>query len=370
MALETSELARYARHVSLTEIGVEGQERLKASRVLVVGAGGLGCPAALYLAAAGVGTIGIIDPDRVELSNLQRQVLYRESDIGLNKAEVAATRLGELNSSIRVRTYCEALQVSNANALIQGHDLVLDATDNFATRYLVNDACFFLKRPNIFASVTRFEGRLSLFCSPEGPCYRCLFPQPPQEIVLNCAEEGILGAVPGVLGTLQALLALRTILGLGQSLHRTLQIFDFLTMQSRNISIAPNPDCPLCGANPTIKTLESVAASCGNAPEISAEKVRALLEKESESQLIDVREIAEYQQGSIPGAISVPLSRILSGEVLLPTDKTLILFCRSGQRSQKAAQSLLGRGFSSVFSLSKGLVSWPGKLTESVNECL
>lgn len=167
MALETSELARYARHVSLTEIGVEGQERLKASRVLVVGAGGLGCPAALYLAAAGVGTIGIIDPDRVELSNLQRQVLYRESDIGLNKAEVAATRLGELNSSIRVRTYCEALQVSNANALIQGHDLVLDATDNFATRYLVNDACFFLKRPNIFASVTRFEDGSRSFVHPK-----------------------------------------------------------------------------------------------------------------------------------------------------------------------------------------------------------
>lgn len=370
MALETSELARYARHLSLTEIGIKGQERLKASRVLVVGAGGLGCPAALYLAAAGVGTIGIIDPDRVELSNLQRQVLYRESDIGLHKAVVAANRLKELNSRIQVRAYCEALQASNATELIEAHDLVLDATDNFATRYLVNDACFFLKRPNVFASVTRFEGRLALFCSPDGPCYRCLFPQPPQEIVLNCAEEGILGAVPGVLGTLQALAALRTIIGLGQSLHRTLQIFDFLSMQSRNILIAPNPDCPLCGANPTIKTLESVITSCGNAPEISADKLRALLEEKSESQIIDVREIAEYRQGSIPGAISVPLSLILSGEVSLPTDKTLILFCRSGQRSQKAAQSLLGRGFASVFSLSKGLGSWPGKLAETTSASL
>jgi len=362
MALETSELARYARHLCLTEIGVEGQERLKASRVLVVGAGGLGCPAALYLAAAGVGTIGIVDSDRVELSNLQRQVLYRETDIGLNKAEVAATRLGELNAKIQVRAYCEALQVSNAKELIQGHDLVLDATDNFATRYLINDACFFLKRPSVFASVTRFEGRLSLFCSPEGPCYRCLFPQPPQEIVLNCAEEGILGAVAGVMGTLQALAALRTIIGLGQSLHQTLQIFDFLTMQSRNLTIAPNPDCPLCGTNPTIKTLESVIPYCANSPEISADKLRALLERENESQLIDVREIAEYRQGSIPGAISVPLSRILSGEAPLPTEKTLVVFCLSGQRSQKAAQTLVERGFKSVFSLSKGLSSWPGKL--------
>lgn len=362
MPLDAEGINRYARHLSLSEIGEVGQEKLSGARVLIVGSGGLGCPAALYLAAAGVGTLGLIDPDRVDETNLQRQILYRTADAGMLKVEMAQTQLGALNPRVNIQIYPIALDVSNAVEIIQTYDIVLDATDNFETRYLVNDACFFLKKPNVFASVTRFEGRLSVFCA-DGPCYRCLFPAPPEELILNCATEGILGAVPGVIGTLQALETIKLILDIGNSLKGKLVLFDMLTMQFRQVSIDRNPDCPLCGLRANIKTLESVVPICTLAPEISALELSNLLEQGTETCLVDVRETTEYQCGTISGARSIPLRMILEDRISLPKDQFVVLFCKSGQRSQQAAQTLLKRGFTSILSLSGGLRSWPSALT-------
>jgi len=361
MVLDSKDKLRYSRHLSLPEIGREGQERLKASRVLVVGAGGLGCPAALYLAAAGIGTIGIIDPDCIELSNLQRQVLYRDSELGLSKVEVASARLKENNPNVTVETYRTALSPENAFEIIQRYDLVLDATDNFTARYLVNDACFFLRRPNVFASVSKFEGRLSVLCLPDGPCYRCLFPETPQDKILNCAEEGILGAVPGVMGTLQALKALKLILGLEDSGHR-LSIFNFLNIELKNIVLPKNTQCPLCGAHPTIRKLESRALECHSVPEILPGDLQTFLEAEESVHLIDVREPEDFRTGKIPGSLSVPLNVILSDTATLPQDKVLILICQRGQRSRIGVQHLIEKGFRGTRSLRGGLSEWPGKL--------
>lgn len=361
MSLDSEEMFRYARNMSLSEIGEAGQERLKKARVLIVGAGGLGCPAALYLAAAGVGTLGLIDADTVDVSNLQRQILYRTSDGGKSKVEMAALSLRALNPHIKVQAFSFALSVVNAMEVIREFDIVLDATDNFSTRYLVNDACFFLGKPNVFASVTRFEGRLSIFCS-DAPCYRCLFPEPPEELILNCAAEGILGAVPGVLGTLQALETLKLILDLGNSLKGALALFDFLSMGFRTVSIGRHSDCALCGKNATIKSLQSTDLQCLFAPEISASELRVLLSQKKAGHLVDVREPQEFEKGTIPGARSIPLDLILKEQFCLSKDEPLILFCKSGMRSQTAARALIKKGFTSLSSLSGGILSWQRSL--------
>jgi len=325
--------------------------------VLIVGAGGLGCPAALYLAAAGVGTIGIVDPDLIDASNLQRQILYRHADVGKEKAKVAAERLREVNPLIEVRPFPVALDATNAEQVMRDFDLVLDATDNFNTRYLINDACFFLGVPNVFASVTRFEGRLSVFCAKDGPCYRCLYPHPPEEVILNCADEGILSVVPGVLGTLQALEAVRLLVGIGESLSGGLLVFDFTSMHSRRLSMKANSDCPLCGTEPTITKIVDADSTCNMASiaEIDSHELQRLLEASEPPCLIDVRETEEFLRGSLPGAISVPLSQIIAGHAGVPVDKKTVLFCQTGRRSQTAAKYLIRSGVPSVFSLSRGI---------------
>ncbi len=358
MSLSIEEKRRYARHFTLSEVGEEGQLLLKNARVLIVGAGGLGCPSLLYLAGAGVGTLGIIDPDRVDASNLQRQVLYRTEDVGKPKAEVAAEEIRALNPNIKVQAYTFLLDASNALELIQNYDFVLDATDNFSARYLVNDACYFLKKPNIFASVTKFEGRLSVFCTENGPCYRCLFPAPPEDQILNCAAEGILGAVPGVLGTLQALETIKLILNIDEPLKGTLALFDLSTLQLRKMTVSPNPDCPLCGVRARITSLSDVISKCTLAPEITVNELTKLLCNQSEFSLVDVRESKEFESGTIAHAHSIALSRILEGDYQLPKEKPLVLFCKSGQRSQRAAQRLLQKGYTEVFSLSGGILAW------------
>ncbi len=269
MDLEQEELHRYWRQISLSEIGTAGQERLKAARILIVGIGGLGSPAALYLAGAGIGNLGLIDPDRVESSNLHRQVLYQQSDIGKIKAQVASSRLRSYNPIIKIKAYPFELTAMNAQEIISNYDIILNATDNFTARYLVNDACYFLNKTNIFSSVTSFEGRISVF-SPKGPCYRCLYPTAPQDEILNCAGQGILGPVPGVFGTLQALEAIKVILNLGTSSTTSLWLGDLLTLQFRKISIQKNPQCPLCGKNPLIKKIESVGMICNPTVEITS----------------------------------------------------------------------------------------------------
>lgn len=366
--MEPLELERYARHLSLPEIGEAGQLRLKQSRVLIVGAGGLGCPAALYLASAGVGTIGIVDPDRVDRSNLQRQILYRDSDVGEPKAEVAAERLREVNPFVTVHSYAMALGQENALSLIGMYDVVLDATDNFSARYLVNDACFFLKRANVFASVTRFEGRLAVLCYPGAPCYRCVFPAPPQTLVLNCAVEGVLGVVPGLMGSYQALAALKILLEGGPKGPGYLKVFDLREIQSRTLAVTKNPCCPLCGESPSITELREIRLACGAAATIDNDDLAEWVEQNPPPVLVDVRDLSEAARGTLPGAVLLPLSRLLSEPMSFEAGRKIVVFCQSGKRSQAAALKLMEQGHRQVYSLAGGLASWKGPLTPSQGE--
>lgn len=355
MDLTLSDFQRYSRHISLEEIGAAGQKKLKSARVLIVGLGGLGCPAAMYLAGAGVGKLGLIDPDQVELSNLQRQPLYAASDVGQLKAEVAANYLRSYNPLIEIESYPLALDESNALSLIESYDIVLDATDNFKTRYLVNDACFFLKKLNVFASVTQFEGRLTTFSS-EGPCYRCLYPEPPQDLILNCSAEGILGPVPGFWGTLQAIEVLKLILNIGENAIGIMHVGDLLNFSLKRLIIKKHPSCPLCSSEPQIKKLSSPVAICGPASKLTCEELQNWLKIKKDFTLIDVREKEEFSSGSLPGAISLPLSQILktkhSDELpLIARDKAAVLFCRSGKRTLEAMTRLRNLGFHNLFSV-------------------
>lgn len=361
MDLTPSDFQRYSRHISLEEIGAAGQKKLKSARVLIVGLGGLGCPAAMYLAGAGVGKLGLIDPDQVELSNLQRQPLYAESDVGQLKAEVAANYLRSYNPLIEMESYPLALDESNALSLIESYDIVLDATDNFKTRYLVNDACFFLKKLNVFASVTQFEGRLTTFSS-EGPCYRCLYPEPPQDLILNCSAEGILGPVPGFWGTLQAIEVLKLILNIGENAIGVMHVGDLLNFSIKKLNIKKNLVCPLCSLNPQITKLLPNTGSCEPISKLTFEELQKWIKSGKDFTLIDVREKEEFNLGSLSGAISLPLSQILTtphAEELPfpPRDKTAVLFCQSGKRSLKAITHLRSLGFSNLLALVEGYQS-------------
>jgi len=383
------ELLRYSRHTLLPEFGLKGQEALKAGRVLIVGAGGLGSPAALYLAAAGVGTIGIADFDIVDETNLQRQILYGTSDVGHSKVETAAARLREVNPHIAIEEHPEALDASNAVRLISAYDVVLDGTDNFSTRFLVNDASVMAKRPNVYGSVFRFEGQVSVFATPGGPCYRCLHPEPPPAgLIPNCAEAGVLGVLPGVIGTIQATEAIKILAGIGEPLAGRLLLYDALRMRFRQITLPRDPACPMCGDRPTIRNLvaydpiacepvgdagpEVPAGSRNEAPMESrgvspgdddAMTVDDLIEWRRESRphlLIDVREPSEHATSRIEGARLIPLRQLQSQVNTLPKDRPIVVHCAVGGRSAVAVAMLKVQGFDAR-NLSGGIRAWQAK---------
>ncbi len=360
------ELLRYARHLTLPEVGVDGQRRLKAARVLLVGAGGLGSPAALYLAAAGVGTLGIVDGDVVDASNLQRQVLHDTAAIGRPKTESAAARLAALNPHVVVETYQERIDSGNARPLVASYDLVVDGSDNFPTRYLVNDACVLERRPLVYGSIFRFSGQLSLFAAPGGPCYRCVFAEPPPpELVPSCADAGVLGVLPGLVGSMQALEAIKWILGVGESVVGRLVLIDALAMRIREIAVHRDRACAVCGDRPSIHELIDYEAFCGTGGtfddgdlEIAPPQLAAALRSDRPPALVDVREEWEFRIAALPGSRLVPLSELPSRLVELPRDRELITVCHHGQRSLAARALLVRAGFSRVRSLAGGVDGW------------
>lgn len=373
--LDPSEIARYSRHLTLPDVGLEGQLRLRAARVLLVGAGGLGSPLGMYLAAAGVGHIGLVDFDVVDLSNLQRQILYGTSDVGRPKVERAESRLAEINPHVRVETHPVRLTAENAAGILSRYDLVVDGTDNFPTRFLVNDACVLLGKPNVYGSIFRFEGQVSVFASNDGPCYRCLYPEPPPPgSVPNCAEGGVLGILPGIIGTLQATEAIKLIIGRGRSLVGRLLLFDALEMRFRELALRRDPDCPVCGRNPTIRTLRDETASCavddrrpaGGIPQIGAAALKRRLDAGDELQLLDVRTPMEWEICRLDGATLIPLQELASRVSELEADHEIVVYCHSGIRSAQAVQFLRERGFDRAANLSGGIDAWSNDIDPTV----
>jgi thiazole biosynthesis adenylyltransferase ThiF len=362
-ALSQGELLRYSRHLVLPGFGLAGQEKLKAARVLIIGAGGLGSPAALYLAAAGVGTIVLADADRVDATNLQRQIIHRSEDIGLPKVESARRRLAELNPNVRVEVIAERLTSANARAVIRGVDVVLDGSDNFPTRYLVNDACVLEGKPLVYGSIFRFDGQVSLF-APGGPCYRCLFADPPPAgLVPNCAEGGVVGALPGIIGSLQALEAIKLILGTGETLQGRLLLFDGLRMSFREVELRKDPDCPVCGTHPTVTELIDYEAFCGmpahdDAAEIDASELQVLRGGKEVPLLLDVREQWEWDVAHLEGSLHIPLGQLPGRLQEIDTRREIVTICHHGMRSLHARDLLQGAGFSRVRSLAGGIDLW------------
>jgi len=362
--LTNEERQRYARHLVLPTVGSEGQERIKAARVLVVGAGGLGSPVALYLAAAGVGTIGLADFDVVDVTNLQRQLLHGTADVGRTKLDSARDRLHDINPNVTVVPHAVRLSSANALEIIAQYDLVVDGTDNFATRYLVNDACVLTGVPNVYGSIFRFEGQASVFATADGPCYRCLFPEPPPpDAVPNCAEGGVLGVLPGMVGTIQATEALKLILGIGRSLAGRLLLIDALTMGFRTVLLRRDPECPACGTR-TITSLIDYDQFCGTAAppmddnaDVTPSELTALLAAGS-IDLVDVREPDEWAAGHVDGARHVPLGDLPARLDSLDRDRTVVVMCRSGARSARAATVLREAGFARVRNLAGGMLRW------------
>ncbi|MBS0631044.1 MAG: molybdopterin-synthase adenylyltransferase MoeB [Verrucomicrobia bacterium] len=369
-SLSPAELARYSRHIQLGELGVDGQRRLAAARVLIVGAGGLGSPAALYLAAAGIGTIGVADFDRVATHNLQRQLLHTDATVGQPKVDSAAARLRATNPHINVVTHPEGVTADNALALFADYDVILDGTDNFAARYLNNDAAFFAKRPLVFGSIFKFEGQVAVFDSASGgPCYRCLFPAPPAAgSVPGCGEAGVLGALCGVIGSLQALEVLKLITGLGSPLTGRLLTYDALAPQVQTLSLPRDPHCPLCGSSPTIRTLPTCTAACATPPSMSTEahplevtvtEARQLLDTAADrTLLVDVREPFEIEICQIKDAELIPLRQIPEHVGALPKDKHLLMLCHHGRRSLNATEFLRANGYTAVSSIAGGIDAW------------
>ena len=364
--LTAAELSRYARHLAMPEVGIDGQRRLKRARVLCIGAGGLGSPASLYLAAAGIGTIGLVEFDRVDASNLQRQVLYTDADVGRPKLDMAAARLRAMNPHITIRTHDTRFHAAVAESLLRDYDMVLDGTDNFATRYLVNDACVLFGKPNVYGSNFRFEGQASVFAAPGGPCYRCLHPEPPPPgLIQNCAEGGVLGVLPGIIGTIQATEAIKLALGQGRTLVGRFLVFDALAMTFRELKLRRDPDCPVCGTAPTIRQLRDYDEYCDGvrpAPEelenVTVEELKSRIDQKADFVLVDVREPNEAQICSIPGAQLIPLNQLPERYRELPQDRELIIHCRSGMRSARAAHFLKGRGYANVHNLEGGILAW------------
>jgi molybdopterin/thiamine biosynthesis adenylyltransferase/rhodanese-related sulfurtransferase len=365
------EKIRYARQTILPMIGVTGQTRLKNARVLLVGAGGLGSSPSIYLAAAGVGTIGLIDNDIVSLSNLHRQILHYTSDINKPKVLSAAAKLKEINPSVGIVTHQERLTVENAQNIFKNYDLIIDGTDNLPSRYLINDACFFLKKNFIFAGVHQFEGQLSIF-GVGGPCYRCLFrePPPPHEMP-SCAEAGVIGVVPGIIGLMQANEAIKWICQIGETLLGRLLIFDALSARWRELKIKKDPECPLCGTHPTIKTLEETSWQCSAeakdpVEEITVQELKALRDKNSELYLLDVREQSEWDIAAIKGAHLKPMSILEKDFRDIPKDQTVYCFCKAGGRSAKAIEFLKSKGYSRLVKVKGGIQAWSQDIDSSI----
>ncbi len=375
--MSPEEILRYSRHLIMPEVTLEGQKRLKQGRVLCVGAGGLGSPLALYLAAAGVGTLGIVDFDRVDLSNLQRQVLYTTADVGARKLDVAVERLRRLNPAIEIVPHALRLSGSNAVDLIAGYDVVADGTDNYPTRYLINDACVLTGKPNVYAGIFRFEGQVSVFGAKPGPCYRCLYPEPPPpDLVPSCAEGGVLGVLPGILGSLQALEVLKLLLGIGRSLVGRLAVFDALDLKLREFPVRRSADCPVCGEHPTILAPvdyesfcargQETAAGRPGTPTISVEDLHRRREAGESLFLLDVREPYEHAIVCIPGAIPFPLSEISARMHELDSARTYTLTCHHGARSLRAYHQLRNAGFQHLQILAGGVDAWAEKIDPSL----
>jgi sulfur-carrier protein adenylyltransferase/sulfurtransferase len=379
--LTTDDLSRYSRHLILPEVGMEGQRKLKAARVLCVGTGGLGSPLALYLAAAGIGTLGLVDFDVVDASNLQRQIIHSTKDIGRKKLDSAAEKLTALNPALNVIKHETMLSSANALEILKDYDIIADGTDNFPTRYLVNDASVLLKKPNAYASIFRFEGQASVFGMEEGPCYRCLYPEPPPPgLVPSCAEGGVLGILPGLLGVIQATEVIKLILGKGSPLIGRLLLVDALGMRFRELKLRKNPECPVCGENPTVKELIDYDQFCGILPESKEEKtvkngipqisVKELKRRRDAGQsvfLLDVREPYEYQIAQIGGTL-IPQNDVPQRLNEIPRDREIVVHCRSGARSQKIAEFLRQSGYSQVVNLAGGILAWSDEIDPKVQK--
>jgi len=376
--LSKDEIKRYSRHLILPEVGLEGQKKLKAAKVLCIGAGGLGSPVAMYLAAAGVGTIGIVDFDVVDFSNLQRQILHSTPDVGKPKLQSAKEKLTAMNPHVNIVTHDVALSSENALELFKPYDIVVDGTDNFPTRYLVNDACVLLGKPNAYGSIFRFEGQASVFATKEGPCYRCLYPEPPPPgLVPSCAEGGVLGVLPGIIGCIQANETIKLIIGAGEPLVGRFLIFDALRMKFRELKLRKDPDCPVCGTHPTVTKLIDYEQFCGvtsatqeapmsgSATEISAVDFKKRLDRGDVLKIVDVREPHEWQICRIPGAELMPLNDVPKRYVELDPSDEIVVHCKVGGRSAKAAEFLRSKGFTKVLNLSGGILDWIDKVDPS-----
>jgi len=376
--LTNDEIKRYSRHLIMPEVGVEGQRKLKAAKVLCIGAGGLGSPAAMYLAAAGVGTLGLVDFDVVDFSNLQRQILHGTPDVGRSKLASARDRLNALNPNVTIESHEIALSSQNALELFEPYDVILDGTDNFPTRYLVNDACVLLGKPNAYGSIFRFEGQASVFATKGGPCYRCLYPEPPPPgLVPSCAEGGVLGVLPGIIGVIQATEALKLIMNVGEPLIGRFLIFDALRMKFRELKLRKEPDCPVCGTHATIKQLIDYEQFCGVTPaapepvavnkatEITSVELKQRLDRGDALRIVDVREPNEYQINRIPGSVLIPLGDVPKRQNELDPNDEIVVHCKMGTRSAKAADFLRSVGFKRVLNLKGGILDWVEKVDPS-----
>jgi molybdopterin/thiamine biosynthesis adenylyltransferase/rhodanese-related sulfurtransferase len=375
-SLNNDEILRYSRHLIMPEVGMEGQLKLKQAKVLCIGAGGLGSPLALYLAAAGVGTLAIVDFDVVDFTNLQRQIIHGTSDVGRKKLDSAADTLSEINPTIEIRKFDTRLSSSNALELFREFDIVADGTDNFPTRYLVNDACVLTGKPNVYGSIFRFEGQASVFATKEGPCYRCLYPEPPPPgLVPSCAEGGVLGILPGLVGVIQATETIKLILGSGEPLIGRLLLVDALAMRFRELKLRKNPDCPACGTHPTLTELIDYNQFCGirgeeeTAPitkrDMTVEELKQRLDKGDELFVLDVREPHEYQICNIGGYL-IPLNDLPKRVSELDSSREIVVHCKMGGRSAKAVDFLRQSGFSRVHNLAGGIAAWADRVDPKV----
>jgi sulfur-carrier protein adenylyltransferase/sulfurtransferase len=377
VTLTNEEVARYSRHLILSEVGVEGQKKLKQAKIAMIGAGGLGAPVGLYLAAAGVGRVGIVDFDVVDASNLQRQVIHGTKDLGRKKLDSAADAMLDINPNIKIDKYDTGLTSANAMEILRDYDIVIDGTDNFPTRYLVNDACVLLKKPNVYGSIFRFEGQATVFAYEDGPCYRCLYPEPPPPgLVPSCAEGGVLGILPGLIGIVQATEAVKIILGVGETLKNRLLLYDALNMRFRELKLRRDRNCPVCGDHPTVTKLIDYQEFCGMRPTptqdaspqgvIDPMEVKQKLDRGDNFTLIDVREPHEYQIARIPGSTLIPLGTLPNRLQELDREAEIVAHCKSGARSQKAVDLLKQNGFLNVRNMTGGILAWSDKVDPSV----
>lgn len=379
--LTTDELSRYSRHLILPEVGMEGQQRLKAAKVLCVGTGGLGSPLAFYLAAAGIGTLGLVDFDVVDASNLQRQIIHSTNDIGRKKLDSAAEKLAALNPALNIIKHEVMLTSANAMEILKDYDIVADGTDNFPTRYLINDACVLLGKPNAYGSIFRFEGQATVFCTEDGPCYRCLYPEPPPPgLVPSCAEGGVLGILPGLVGVIQATEVIKLILGEGEPLIGRLLLVDALKLKFRELKLRKNLECPVCGSNPTVKQLIDYNQFCGipqadgkepkminNIPQMNVKELKTKLDNGEKPFILDVREPFEYQIANI-GGVLVPMNDVPARLSEIPRDQEIVVQCKSGGRSQKVAEFLAQQGYTKLSNLTGGILAWAGEIDQSVKK--